>query len=100
MQQTNFRTYELAVSLYRDCAQLRVKSHVRDQLERASLSVVLNLSEGAAKPSANDKKRFYGYAYGSIREVQSILRVIDNGVLFKRADELGACAFKLIKATH
>ncbi len=53
----NFRTFELAVQLYRGCEQVQARSHLRDQLLRASLSVVLNVSEGSAKPSLKDRKR-------------------------------------------
>jgi four helix bundle protein len=72
---------------------------IRDQLERASLSIVLNLAEGAAKPTVKDKRKFYSTAYGSIREVQAILRILNNAQLFKHADYLGGCAYKLIRNT-
>jgi four helix bundle protein len=98
MQPTNFRTYEQAVELYRECAKLRLKGCVRDQLQRASLSIVLNLAEGAAKPTKADKKRFFAIAYGSIRETQALLRLLERGELFARADRLGAQAYRLMQA--
>lgn len=39
-----FKTYELAVRLYKECEQLKARSHIKDQLLRASLSIMLNLS--------------------------------------------------------
>jgi four helix bundle protein len=99
MIQTNFRTYELAVELYQNCGRLRAKGEIRNQLERASLSAVLNLSEGAAKPTKADKRRFYAIAYGSIRETQTILRLLNELDLYKKADALGASAYKLIQST-
>ena len=71
----NFRTYQLAVSVYRGCETVAAKHHLRDQLLRASLSVVLNLAEGSAKPSIKDRARFYGIAFASAKEVQSILQL-------------------------
>ena len=54
---TNFRTYELAVEVHRVCETLRLKGELKNQLHRATSSVVLNLAEGAAKPTQADKQR-------------------------------------------
>ena len=51
----NFRTYHLAVQLYHACEKVQARSHLKDQLLRASLSIVLNLSEGSAKPTEKDR---------------------------------------------
>lgn len=91
-----FRTYELAVRLYRECEQLKAKSYVKDQLMRASLSVVLNLAEGSAKPTPKDRKRFYAMSLGSLRETQSILDLLQAQEALKLADEVGACCYKLV----
>ena len=99
MNQTSFRTYELAVELYKECDRIKAKGEIRSQLERATLSSVLNLSEGAAKPTPADKRRFYAIAYGSIRETQTILRLLNQAELFEKADTLGAHAYKLIRQT-
>ena len=37
----------------------RGRSHLSDQFTRASLSIVLNLAEGAGKHSKPDKRRYY-----------------------------------------
>src|SRR3954466_11000286 len=37
----------------------RGRSHLSDQFTRASLSIVLNLAEGAGKHSKLDKRRYY-----------------------------------------
>ena len=50
---------------------------VRDQLERASLSVVLNLAEAGGRHSRRDKARFYGIARGSATEVAALLDVLE-----------------------
>jgi four helix bundle protein len=42
----------------------RGRSHLADQLTRASTSIVLNLAEGAGKLSKPDKRRYYLTARG------------------------------------
>jgi four helix bundle protein len=49
---------------------------LRDQLERASLSVVLNIAEGAGRRSRKDKARHYAIARGSAMESAAIVDVI------------------------
>jgi four helix bundle protein len=48
---------------------------LRDQLERASLSVVLNIAEGAGRRSRKDKARHYAIARGSAMECAAIIDV-------------------------
>jgi len=92
---SNFRSYQLALELYNQCDQIKAKTFLKDQLERASLSVVLNLAEGSAKPTAKDRARFYAIAYASLREVQSLLQILKQNEVFKSADELGGMIYKL-----
>ena len=75
---------------------------MRDQLVRASSSIALNLAEGNAKFSSKDKNRYFQTAYGSLRECQTIFRLSENNdsELHQKADQLGACLFKLIKANQ
>jgi four helix bundle protein len=49
---------------------------LRDQLERASLSAVLNICEGAGRRSRKDKRRHYAIARGSAMESAAIVDVI------------------------
>ena len=69
----NFRTYQLAVQLYRDCEIIPAKHYLKDQLLRAASSIALNLSEGSAKPSKKERTRFYTIAFASLREVQALI---------------------------
>ena len=49
---------------------------LREQLERASSSIVLNIAEGAGRHSSPDKQRFYEIAKGSATECAAILDVL------------------------
>jgi len=93
----NFRTYEIAKELYNECQSLKVKRHMKDQLDRASLSIVLNLAEGCGKKTPKDKARFYSIALGSLRETTAILELSNNQFLLKLCDKLGAHIYKLIR---
>jgi four helix bundle protein len=95
-----FTTLELAIEFYGMVRPLKLPAHHRDQLLRAASSIALNLSEGNAKLSVKDKKRFYQISLGSLRECQTILRLenLSNPKLLDRADHIGACLYRLISA--
>jgi len=70
--------YALALELHAFAAsKVPTLSRVlRDQLERASLSVVLNVAEGGGRRSRKDKARHYTYARGSATEVAASFDVL------------------------
>jgi len=70
--------YHVAVSLQAASASLLPRGYaiLRDQLERATLSVVLNLAEGAGRRSRRDKARFYTIARGSAMESAALIDVL------------------------
>jgi len=94
----SFRTYQLAKSFYNACQGLHLKAPMRDQFERAVLSVVLNLAEGSGKPTINDRRKFYSIALGSLRETQAILDLLSEAELYKQSDQLGASLYRLIQS--
>ena len=49
---------------------------LRDQLDRASVSIVLNVAEGAGRRTLPDKARFYTIARGSATECAAILDLL------------------------
>ena len=51
----------------------RGRSHLADEFTRASMSVVLNIAEGAGKVSKGDKRRYYLTARGSATESAALL---------------------------
>jgi four helix bundle protein len=92
----NFRSYPLAVELHRECKAKSLPLYLKDQLLRASSSIALNLSEGSAKPTAKDRRRFYVIAFASLREVQALIGLEHSlESLRAPADVLGAHLYKL-----
>lgn len=59
---------------------------VRDQLDRASASIALNIAEGNGKYSAKDRCRFFDIAHGSALECAAGLDVLVARLKAKPAD--------------
>jgi four helix bundle protein len=72
------RVYAVAVEFQTLAASLSPKGQavLRDQLERASLSIALNIAEGAGRSSRPDKNRFYGIARGSANECAAVIDLL------------------------
>src|SRR5262249_25843255 len=71
--------YRLAVEFQSLAVRLLPKRGcpgLRDQLDRASVSIVLNIAEGAGRFSPPDKARFYGIARGSATDSAAIVDVV------------------------
>jgi four helix bundle protein len=73
------RVYQASLEFVRWSTQLLAetpaKAAVKDQLDRASTSVPLNLAEGNAKWTAADRVRFFKIATGSTMECAACLDV-------------------------
>src|SRR5688572_21395096 len=72
MNLKNFKTYNLAREYYLGCSKLELKGAIRDQLSRASLSIVLNIAEATGKPTMKDQRKFFGTALGSLRDSKAM----------------------------
>jgi four helix bundle protein len=96
----NFRTLELAIEFYELTKGVTVVGHMKDQLDRAASSIALNLSEGNAKGSPRDKINFFQTAYGSLRECQTLFRLlkVEDEEILKSADILGGYIYKLLNS--
>jgi four helix bundle protein len=71
--------YRVAIEFQVMASQLLPKrghSELRDQLERASVSVVLNTAEGAGRRSGLDKARFYAMARGRATECAAVIDLV------------------------
>lgn len=53
----------------------RGNSEIKDQFKRASLSIVLNISEGYGKTSTDDRSKYYDISKGPSHESAAILDV-------------------------
>jgi four helix bundle protein len=77
-----FPVYRLALDFAREAEDLLSQldlpknSRIADQLSRASLSISLNIAEGAGRYSKADKKHFYITARGSVFECVAVLDVL------------------------
>ena len=95
----NFRIYVAAIRFYHLCKPLRLPAHAKDQLLRASSSVGNNVGEGYGRIGIKDKKRFYRFALGSLRECQTIFaqeQIVDP-TLLDLADFIGGGLYKLVR---
>lgn len=84
----------------------KLDSYVKDQLGRASFSIVLNIAEGSGKFSKPDRRNFFTIARASVFECVAILDILhDTHILnkesfdgfLKNADELSRILYSLIK---
>lgn len=84
----------------------KLPSYTNNQLGRASLSIALNIAEGAGKFSKPDKKNFFITARASVYECVAVLdilhdeSIIDDDTFHKHpqsADELSRMLFTMIK---
>ena len=96
----NFRTFNLAVQFYQAVVTLKLPRHLKDQLDRASSSIALNLAEGSGRSSRKEQRQFFHISLGSTRECQAILMLVNDQSLIVKADILAAHLYKLIQAVE
>jgi len=74
---------ELTVAVYKLMANTKDYGY-RDQLQRASVSIMNNIAEGFERQSNKEFRKFLFIAKGSCGEVRSMLRLGENlGILKK-----------------
>jgi four helix bundle protein len=79
LEHERLEVYQLALQLHAGARGLLPRREcrtLRDQLERTSPGVVLNIAEGAGRRSGPDKRRFYEMARGSTTETAAIIDVL------------------------
>lgn len=104
------RAKGLAVDVYavvRRSPGLAKDFGLRDQMQRAAVSICSNIAEGDERDTDKDAVRFFYMAKGSVAELITQLeiakdaRIIELGItdkLIKEAEEIGAMLGALIKA--
>ena len=104
------RAKGLAVDVYAEVKgspELAKDFGLRDQMQRAAVSVCSNIAEGDERDTDKDAVRFFYIAKGSVAELITQLeiakdaRLIEPSVaekLIKEAEEIGAMLGALIKA--
>lgn len=99
---SEFRTYKYAIQFARECRKLEIPADLRDQLNRASASVALNLKEGSSRHTQKDRHRFYRISFGSFRECEAIFDIIElnNETLQDLINRLGGSLNCLCRATR
>ena len=95
-----FRTLELAIKQYQEIKKLKLKGEIRSQIERAALSVCLNLQEGNAKLTKKERRRFFNIAYASQCEVQLVLKLENITVLEELSYSVGGHCYRLQNRTQ
>ncbi len=94
----NFRTLNLALKFHDECQTITFANYVhKNQFERALLSISLNLAEGSGRLSAKDKRKFYSIALGSLKEVQCLLKIMNETEKIKNSAHLHNSIVKLIR---
>jgi len=54
------------------------RAHLKDQLDRAATSIVLNIAEGAGELSKDEKHRFYRIARRSATETAAVFDILQR----------------------
>ena len=93
------RLYEFSADMPAD-----ERYNLTSQLRRAAVSVPLNIAEGAGCTSAAEFARFLGYAYRSLKEVDTCLelcrRIYPTLPTAPRIADLSAEADQIARMTH
>jgi four helix bundle protein len=106
----NLEVYKKAKGFHLKCLLLldaiKPTNYVKDQLGRASMSIVLNIAEGSGKFSKPDRRSFFVIARASIFECVAIVDLLydqnkvkenDFEEFIQSADELSRMLFAMIK---
>jgi len=71
--------YQLSLKFHlgvMDLLPKRSSPTLRDQLERASTSIILNIAEGAGRRTSADRRRYFVIVQGSTYECAAILDIL------------------------
>ena len=106
----NFPVYKKAEENYIAVSKILVSSNIsinlRDQLKRASTSIVLNIAEGTGKSSSREKRKFLIISRSSLLETVAIIDILykrglvgikEYEYIESKAEEISKILFKMIQ---
>ena len=88
-------------------ALVKLERVSRDQLRRASMSIMLNIAEGTSRFSNADKRNFYVIARGSTFECVAIFDLLSsegvikselNKIFYSKAEEISKMLYSMIRS--
>src|SRR3972149_9154716 len=71
-------SFTIAVDIYKLCARLKIDYGLRDQMQRAAVSVPSNISEGYERNNNNEFITFLRIAKGSLGELKTQLLIVSS----------------------
>jgi len=70
------KAFELNQKTYSFLRNAKLPSYMKNQLGRASLSIMLNIAEGSGKFGTKDRKNFFVISRGSIFECAALINFL------------------------
>jgi four helix bundle protein len=78
----NLNVYQKSKTFHLNCKQIilepKTDKYVRDQLRRASHSIILNIAEGSAKSTKADRRNYFTIARASVFECVAIIDIMQT----------------------
>jgi four helix bundle protein len=107
MEFKTLHVYEKAKDVYKEISQKIISvltdRIIKDQLRRASLSIVLNIAEGTSRLSKADQRHFFITARGSVYECYVIMDLLNSGedknetAIQQKLEEVSKMLYSLIR---
>ena len=101
------KAIEFTIEIRHLCKNIKTDYDILDQIKRSSLSVSLNIAEGAGRWHKGEKRNFYYIARGSLFECIPILKILQKENLisneqydtfYNNAENLAKMLTKLIQS--
>ena len=102
--------YKKAKTFHQNCLNLlndnKINKTAKDQLNRASFSIALNIAEGSGRFSNPDRRKFFIISRSSVFECVAILDILHDSnhiettickEMLQYADELSRILYSMIK---
>lgn len=96
------KSHQLVLAILKTTANIHRSDVLKNQIERAALSISSNIAEGFGRQTKADKTHFYVMARGSTHEIQSQLLVArdPNKITKEEFDRLATLSLDPAKLLH